>query len=89
VIVASPATDPVSSPTNFGFPLVIQSIASHVTAATLAARSVLMNATAVTASTRNSLPALNPYQPNQRRPVPSATSGIECGLRSSILRRPT
>ena len=41
--------------------------------------SVLRNAGAVTASTRNSLPALKPYQPNHSRPVPSATSGMLCG----------
>src|SRR5215469_807870 len=89
VIVASPATDPVRSPRNFGFLLVIQSIASQVIAPKLAARSVLTNATVVTESTRNSLPALKPYHPNQRRPVPRATNGIECGARSSTLRRPT
>ena len=55
----------------------------------LAARSVFTNATAVTESTRNSLPALKPYQPNQRRPVPSATSGMECGPLSATFRRPT
>ena len=36
----------------------------------------------MTASTRISLPALKPYQPNQSRPVPSATSGMLCGPRS-------
>ena len=38
---------------------------------------------------RNSEPALKPYQPNQSKPVPSATSGILCGPRSATLRLPT
>ena len=59
------------------------------TAAKLAETSVFRKATAVTESTRNSLPALNPYQPNQSRPVPSATSGMECGPWSVTLRLPT
>src|SRR5258707_15037002 len=79
VMVANPATAPVSKPRNFGFFVVIQSMQSHEIAAKLAARSVFRNATAVTESTRNSLPALKPYQPNQSRPVPRATSGIEWG----------
>ena len=54
-------------------------MASQAIAAKEAARSVLRKATAVTESTRNSLPALKPYQPNQSRPVPSATSGMLCG----------
>src|SRR5229473_5046005 len=89
VIVARPATAPVSKPRNLGFFVVIQSMQSHATAAKLAARSVFRKATAVTESTRNSLPALKPYQPNQSMPVPSATSGIECGPESAILRLPT
>jgi len=39
----------------------------------------------VVESTLNSLPALKPYQPNHKRPVPSATSGMECGPRSAHL----
>src|SRR5205807_7979381 len=89
VILARPATAPVSKPRNFGLFVVIQSMQSHAIAAKLAARSVFRNATAVTESTRNSLPALKPYHPNQSMPVPSATSGIECGPRSATLRRPT
>ena len=88
-MVARPATAPVRRPRNFGFRVVAQSMASQAMAAKLAAMSVFRKATAVTESTRNSLPALKPYQPNQSRPVPSATSGIECGPRSAILRLPT
>ncbi len=89
VIVASPATAPVKSPRNLGFFPVNQSTASHATAANDAARSVLRNATAVTESTRNSLPALNPYHPNHKSPVPSATSGMLCSPLSSTFRLPT
>ena len=64
-----------------------QASASQAIAANEAARSVFRNATAVTESTRNSLPALKPYQPNQSRPVPSATSGMLCGPRSSARAR--
>jgi len=88
-MVASPATAPVSRPRKRGFFVVSQSMPSQAIAAKLAARSVLRKATAVTESTRNSLPALKPYQPNQRRPVPRATSGMECGSRSSTRRLPT
>ena len=64
-------------------------MASHAIAANDAERSVFRNATAVTESTRNSLPALKPYQPNQSRPVPRATSGMLWGPRSATLRLPT
>ncbi len=55
-----------------------------VTAAKEAATSVLMNATAVTDSTRNSLPALKPYHPNQSSPVPSPTRGTLWGPASIL-----
>ena len=78
-MVASPATAPVSRPTNFGFFSKIQATISQVIAAKDAAVSVFRNASAVIESTRSSLPALNPYHPNHSRPVPSATSGMLCG----------
>src|SRR5262245_11488681 len=89
VIVARPATAPVRSPKNFGFFVTIQSTINQATAANEAAISVLRNALAVTESTRNSLPALKPYHPNHRSPVPSATRGMECGPRSNERRLPT
>jgi hypothetical protein len=89
VIVASPATAPVRSPRNRGLPVTRHSIASQTIPANEAAMSVLRNATAVTASTRNSLPALKPYQPNHRRPVPRATSGMLWAPSSGVRRRPT
>src|SRR5579883_3644403 len=83
VMVARPATAPVSKPRNRGLRVVIHSAIIQLTAANEAAMSVLRNALAVTPSTRNSLPALKPYHPNHSKPVPSATNGIECGPRSS------
>ena len=39
--------------------------------------------------TSNSLPALNPYQPNHNKPVPTATKGILLGFEVLLLRLPT
>src|SRR5258708_32659140 len=89
VIVARPATDQVSKPTEVGRFSCHQPTIIQVMPANDAATSVFRNATAVTASTRNSLPALKPYQPNQRRPVPSATSGTLCAPESITRRLPT
>ncbi len=72
-----------------GFRVVAHSTAIQATPANDAARSVLMNAAAVVASTRNSLPALKPYQPNHRSPVPRATRGMLWGPVSCTRRRPT
>src|SRR5262249_8057704 len=88
VIVASPATAPVRRPTKVGRLSSNHPTTSQVTAANEAATSVLRNASAVTESTGNSLPPLKPYQPNQSKPVPRATSGTLCGP-STTWRRPT
>src|SRR5215471_11294938 len=89
VIVASPATAPVSKPRNLGFFSFNHAIISQVTAANDAATSVFRNAVAVTELALISLPALNPYHPNHSSPVPSATSGMLCGPRSITRRLPT
>src|SRR3984893_17265262 len=88
VIVARPATAPVSRPTKCGFFAYHHSTNSHVVAAKDAAMSVFKKAVAVMSSTLTSLPALNPYQPNQSRPVPSAMNGMLCA-ESTNLRLPT
>ena len=88
-MVARPATAPVSRPRNFGLRSRIQATISQATAANEAAMSVFRNAVPVTESTRISLPALKPYQPNHSSPVPSATSGMLCGPRSITRRLPT
>src|SRR4051812_46831738 len=61
---------------------------NQVVAANEAARSVFRNAVAVMLSTFSSLPALNPYHPNQSRPRPSAMKGMLCG-EAPNLRLPT
>src|SRR5947207_15156028 len=76
VMVARPATAPVSSPTNFGLRCRLHSMASHVMAANDAATPVLRKARPVTAFTSSALPAWKPYHPNQRKPVPIAIRGI-------------
>ena len=88
-MVASPATAPVNNPRNLGFFEFIQSINNQVIAAKEAAISVFKNEMAVTESTLNSLPALNPYHPNQSYPVPNATKGILCGPLSTDFLLPT
>src|SRR4030095_3084857 len=89
VIVASPATAPVSKPTNFGFFSIHHATSSQTIAANDAATSVFKNACAVTESTANSLPALNPYHPNHNKPVPSAISGMLCNPGSGTFLFPT
>src|ERR1017187_3714159 len=89
VTVANPATAPVSKPRNLGFFSLTHATNIQATAANEAAKSVLRNAVAVTESTRISLPALKPYHPNHRRPVPRATSGVLCAPRSAVCRFPT
>ena len=76
VIVANPATAPVKRPTKCGFRACPHSTKSHVVAANDAARSVFRKAVLVMSSTFSSLPALKPYQPNHRSPVPSAMKGM-------------
>ena len=88
VIVASPAMDPVSNPTNFGLCSRDHSTNNHAIVAKEAAISVLRKASEVTLSTATSLPALNPYQPNQSRPLPIATSGMLLGVEFLSVRAP-
>src|SRR6185312_3940340 len=89
VIVASPATAPVSSPTNFGFFAILHSITSQVIAANDAATSVFKKARPVIAFTFKALPALKPYQPNHNKPVPIAISGMLLGGEAESLLLPT
>ena len=88
VMQASPATAPVRRLTKCGFFAFHHSMSSQVDAAKDPARAVFRNASAVTSSTFSSLPALNPYHPNQSKPVPSAMNGTLCG-ESNTVRRPT
>ena len=88
-MVASPAIEPVSNPSNFGLPSRIHSITTHAAVANEAATSVFKNAMAVILSTCNSLPALNPYQPNHNNPDPMATRGMLLGVEFLSTRAPT
>jgi hypothetical protein len=80
VIVANPAMEPVSKPTNFGFLSLDHSIITQATVANEAATSLFKKAMAVIPSTVALLPALKPYQPNHKSPLPMATSGMLFGV---------
>src|SRR5664280_507392 len=88
VMVARPAMDPVSKPSNFGLPSRAHSITTQAAVAKDAATSVLRKAIAVILSTCNSLPALKPYHPNQSKPEPMATSGMLLGVDFLSIREP-
>ena len=88
-MVAKPATAPVINPIKVGFFFpVFHSISNQVTAAKEAAVSVFKKEETVIELTANSLPALNPYQPNHNNAVPIATNGILLGS-CVFCRRPT
>ena len=88
-MVAKPATAPVINPMKVGFFFpVFHSISNQVTAAKEAAVSVFKKEETVMEFTANSLPALNPYQPNQSKAVPMATNGMLFGS-CVVCRRPT
>src|SRR2546423_8601267 len=78
-----PGTAPDEAPTMVGLPLTHSTMIQPSSAAAVA-HWVLTNATAVTLSAVSSDPALNPNQPNQSRPAPSATIGTLCGRKLSL-----
>ena len=82
---AKPATAPVSAPTRLGLPSRTQVIASQVHMAIEPAMSVLTNACEAMPLAARAEPALKPNQPNQSRPVPSATKAMLCGSPRSPL----
>src|SRR4030042_48650 len=79
VIATNPATAPEQTPNIVGFPLRIHSIIAQLKPA--AAAAVLVTTKAFTAKpfAARALPALNPNQPHQRKPVPSTPKGKLCG----------
>src|SRR5512138_477691 len=89
VMVARPAMDPVSKPTNLGFFSRIHSMIIQAMVANEAAISVFRNAVDVTKSTCTSLPALNPYHPNHSNPLPIAMRGMLLGVEYLSTRAPT
>jgi Na+/proline symporter len=58
---------------------------AHANEATAVASVVLMNAFAAIPSEASALPALNPYQPTQSKPVPTMQSTMLCGAMISFL----
>lgn len=68
--------------------MVNHSMNIQVAAAKDAEMSVFRKADAVMLSTRNSEPALKPYQPNHSRPVPRAISGMLWAVFSTMRRLP-
>src|SRR5256886_14669832 len=85
VITTSPATAPEQNPSTLGFPRSAYSSIAHVNEATAVASVVVMNAFAAIPSAARALPALNPYQPTQSKPVPTMHSTILCGTMISFL----
>src|SRR5262245_54013103 len=92
VIATRPATAPVTAPRAVGLPCFHASIAIQASAA--AAAAVLVDAKAIAANpfAATALPALNPNQPNQRRPAPMKVKSTLLGfeiLPGKPLRLPT
>ena len=79
VTAASPATTPLATPSTEGFPRCIHSTTIHTNAPVAAAAWVARKAVPATPFAPNALPALNPNQPNQSRPVPNNVKGRLCG----------
>src|SRR5436190_24325352 len=85
VITTSPPTAPEQNPSTLGLPRSAYSSIAHVNDATAVASVVLMNALAAIPSGARALPALNPYQPTQSKPVPTMQSTMLCGAMISFL----
>src|SRR5579884_791949 len=79
VIATRPATAPLTAPSTVGFPRCDHSTIIQVSAAAAAAVLVTTKAEVAKAPDATALPALNPNQPNQRIPAPSAVIGRLCG----------
>src|SRR5438093_2035957 len=71
VIATNPATAPAAAPSTLGCPCRSQLTVIQVSAPIAAAMLVTTNAFAARPLAPSALPALNPNQPNQRRPAPS------------------
>ena len=74
VIVASPATEPVSTSTKFTFFLTICAYMHHETIPAASPIAVFTNAVAAKTPACNAPPALNPNHPNHKSPAPSAAA---------------
>ena len=90
--VARPAIAPVAQPTLVGLPTVNFSTSSHTSAATLAARWVLMMALEASSVAVSALPPLKPNQPTQSSAAPAMVSAGACGsisVRGQPMRLPS
>src|SRR6266480_4793611 len=85
VITTSPPSAPEQNPSTLGLPRSAYSSIAHVNEATAVASVVLMNAFAAIPSGASALPALNPYQPTQSKPVPTMHSTMLWGAMISFL----
>ena len=79
VMATSPATRPVAAPTSVHFPTVMRSVSIQESTPAALAATVFSSASPATPSAANSLPALNPNQPNHRSAAPRATNGTLWG----------
>src|SRR4051812_2622506 len=78
VIATIPATAPEAAPTALVFLVCIQEMSIQVTIAAQVAVLVTTKALDARKLAPRALPALNPNQPNQRRPAPRTTKGTLC-----------
>ena len=85
VIATSPATNPVEAPTSENFPVNTFSTSNQDNIAAAAEMCVVTKAWTASPSAARAEPALNPNQPNQRRPAPRKTNGTLCGRYSKRL----
>src|SRR6185437_13409114 len=79
VMVARPATQPVTMPTEVGLPTRSHSIAIQVSAAAEAAKCVARIADAAEALAARALPPLKPNQPTHSMPAPAMVMPGLCG----------
>src|SRR5579863_6434934 len=84
VMVARPATVPVTAPTRLGLPKVPHSIAIHTRVAVAADRCVVSIAMPASALDARALPALKPNQPTHKREAPTITIHGACGGRIDL-----
>src|SRR5437867_1942045 len=85
VMTTRPPTAPEQNPSTLGLPRSAYSSIAQVNEATAVASVVAMNALAAIPSGASALPALNPYQPTQSKPVPTMHSTMLWGAMISFL----
>src|SRR5687767_6477431 len=79
VMVARPATIPEAAPRTLGLPFKSHSVSVQLNAPAAAEKCVAANALVATSPAVTALPALNPNQPTQSRPVPIKLNTTLCG----------